>query len=184
MKDRIIEFRRLPASELVPHPKNWRTHPQKQREALKGILDEIGYADTLLVRQLPNGTYQLIDGHLRAATTPDQDVPVLILDLNDSETEKLLTLLDPLSALAESNSELLNELIENIETESAAIKELLQSMSETELPDVELSDDVPIKETKVPELFQILVQCSGEEEQETLYEKLTSDGYQCRILNL
>ena len=34
-------------------------------EAVRGVLAEIGYADALLARELPDGSLQLIDGHLR-----------------------------------------------------------------------------------------------------------------------
>ena len=85
VRDRIVELRRVPAGELRPHPKNWRTHPKAQQEALRGILAEIGYADALIAWQLPDGALQLIDGHLRAETTPDQEVPVLVLDVTEEE---------------------------------------------------------------------------------------------------
>ncbi|MDR3181652.1 MAG: hypothetical protein LBT89_01830 [Planctomycetaceae bacterium] len=42
MKDRIVDFRRIPAKELRMNPKNWRTHNHKQRQILKGLLSEIG----------------------------------------------------------------------------------------------------------------------------------------------
>ncbi len=74
LRDRILELRRVPAKELAPHPKNWRSHPKRQQEALRGVLAEIGYADALLARETPDGL-QLIDGHLRAELTPDQAVP-------------------------------------------------------------------------------------------------------------
>jgi hypothetical protein len=80
IKDRIRELRRVRAGDLKPHPKNWRVHPESQRNALRGLLAEIGYADTLLTRELPDGSLQLIDGHLRAETTPDVLVPVLVTD--------------------------------------------------------------------------------------------------------
>jgi hypothetical protein len=31
----------------VPNPRNWRTHPKVQADALRGLLAEIGYADAL-----------------------------------------------------------------------------------------------------------------------------------------
>ena len=70
IKDRIRELRRIKASELVPNPKNWRRHDRQPSAALKGLLTEIGYAGALLARELPNGKLILIDGHLRAETTP------------------------------------------------------------------------------------------------------------------
>ena len=78
IRDRIVELRRVAAHELVPNPKNWRRHPARQAAALRGVLEEVGYADALLARQLPDGRLMLIDGHLRAETTPDQLVPVLV----------------------------------------------------------------------------------------------------------
>ena len=103
IRDRIKELRRVKASRLRPHPQNWRTHPQTQQDALRGLLAEVGYADALLARELPDGTLELIDGHLRAETTPDIEVPVLIVDLDDAEAAKLLALHDPLAGLAETD---------------------------------------------------------------------------------
>jgi hypothetical protein len=85
IRDRIKELRRVKASLLVKNPKNWRIHGKQQAAALKGLLREVGYADALLARELPDGKLMLIDGHLRAETTPLQEVPVLILDVTEAE---------------------------------------------------------------------------------------------------
>src|ERR1700677_3583989 len=105
IRDRIRELRRVRARDLLPNPKNWRRHPKAQANALRGLLEEVGYADALLARQLPDGSLMLIDGHLRSETTPDFEVPVLILDLDEAEADKLLLTLDPLASLAESDAE-------------------------------------------------------------------------------
>ena len=109
IRDRIKELRRVKASELLPNPKNWRTHPQSQQNALRSILAEIGYADAVIAYETKNGL-MLIDGHLRADTTPDSEVPVLILDVNELEADKLLAIIDPLSSLAEQDTQKLSEL--------------------------------------------------------------------------
>lgn len=70
-RDRIRELRRIRADQLRPNPRNWRSHPQRQRDALRGVLAEIGYADALLARELADGSLELVDGHLRAETTPE-----------------------------------------------------------------------------------------------------------------
>ena len=70
IRDRIKELRRVSAGQLRPNPGNWRSHPQQQRDALRGVLAEIGYADALLARELPDGSLELIDGHLRAKPRP------------------------------------------------------------------------------------------------------------------
>ena len=85
IRDRIKDFRRVPASSLRPSPDNWRTHPQVQRDALRGLLAEIGYAGATLCRELPDGSLEIIDGHLRAEEMGDREVPVLVTDLDEDE---------------------------------------------------------------------------------------------------
>lgn len=179
IKDRIKELRRVKASELVPNPKNWRTHPTKQKDALKGVLSEIGYADALLARELPDGSLMLLDGHLRAETTPDQEVPVLVLDLTEEEGDKLLATLDPLASLAEQDDEKLAELLESIETENEALQDLLDDLAGNDIPEENLEDEARYVET-----FQVTIKCKDEEEQKQIFEKLTADGYSCSLLTV
>src|SRR5215469_10735712 len=112
IRDRIKDLRRVRARDLIPNPKNWRRHPGAQADALRGLLDEIGYADALIARELPDGKLMLIDGHLRAEITPDVEVPVVIVDLSQEEADKLLATLDPLAAMAESDAERIKELLQ------------------------------------------------------------------------
>jgi DNA modification methylase len=132
IRDRIKELRRVKASLLVPNPKNWRIHGKQQAAALKGLLSEVGYADALLVRELPDGKLMLIDGHLRAETTPLQEVPVLILDVTEAEADKILLTLDPLAGMAEANQTAIEQLLETVTTESEAVGALLQRVASQE----------------------------------------------------
>jgi len=63
---------------------------------LWGILAEVAYVDALMVRELPDGSLQNVDGDLRAETTPDALGSVLVVDLDDKETDKVLATFDPL----------------------------------------------------------------------------------------
>lgn len=85
-KDRIIRCDRVRANTLLPHPSNWRQHPEPQMNALRGVLAEIGWADCILARETGEGL-QILDGHARTSLAPDSEVPVLILDLNDEEAD-------------------------------------------------------------------------------------------------
>jgi rubrerythrin len=129
IKDRIKGLRRVKASELRPHAKNWRMHPPAQQEALRGILAEVGYVDALIARELKDGSLELIDGHLRAEMTPDTKVPVLVVDLSDKEAEKVLATLDPLAAMAERDQAKLDELLGDIRTNSEALTAMFQNMT-------------------------------------------------------
>jgi DNA modification methylase len=128
IRDRIVELRRVRAADLHPNPRNWRTHPKAQQEALRGVLAEIGYADALLARETSEGL-QIIDGHLRAETTPDAEVPVLVLDVTEEEADKLLVSLDPLAAMAEGDAESLRTLLAQVETDSDAVRKMLDGLA-------------------------------------------------------
>ena len=65
IRNRIIDHVTVRAGDLVPHPLNFRKHPERQREALKASYDEVGFARSVLGYKLPDGRIQLIDGHLR-----------------------------------------------------------------------------------------------------------------------
>lgn len=38
IRDRVVDFRRVPASELLPNPKNWRIHHDAQRAAFRSVV--------------------------------------------------------------------------------------------------------------------------------------------------
>lgn len=189
IRDRIVDFRRVKARDLSPSPRNWRTHPQSQQDALRGILAEVGYADALLARKLPDGTLELVDGHLRAETTPDQEVPVLVLDLNEDEAAKLLTVLDPLAAMAEANKDALGQLLAQVQTEDDALRKMFEQMAADAGIDVfaaaagggegEDAADQPVDDS-----WSLVVACESEADQQALYDRLTGEGRKCRPLTM
>lgn len=129
IRDRIRELRRVRAGDLKPSPRNWRLHPRAQREALEGLLREVGYADALLARELEDGTLELVDGHLRAETTPGMEVPVLVLDVTREEADRLLATLDPLAAMATASAQKLGELLPAVPTAHPAVVALLSGLA-------------------------------------------------------
>jgi len=182
IRDRIKDFRRVVASQLKPHPRNWRTHPQSQQDAMRGVLAEIGYADALVARELDDGTLQLIDGHLRAETTPDMLVPVLVLDVDEQETLKLLATLDPLSAMAETDAELLAALVADVETDNHAVRAMLDALQADSA--IEAAEEPAMQDLIVPSAFQVVVECGDESQQRMVYERMTGEGFRCRVLSL
>jgi len=180
IRDRIRELRRVRAGDLVSNPRNWRVHSSFQRQALEGVLAEIGYADALLVRELPDGSLTLVDGHLRAETTPDLVVPVLVLDVSEDEADKLLATVDPLAALAEADNEKLTALLADIETESPALTRLFEQLASRPSEATEGPVDSKTGAESLREQFNILVTCADEAEQVALLERLIAEGLSCR----
>jgi hypothetical protein len=185
IRDRIKELRRVRASELRPNPRNWRKHPAAQQDALRGLLAEVGYAGALLARELPDGSLMLVDGHLRAETTPEAMVPVLVLDVDEREADKILLTHDPLAGMAETSDEQLRELLADVATDSAAVRSLLDDLSRRQATADELIARARDRaEVEVPESYQVVVECSDEEDQKTIYARMRSEGYRCRVLTL
>jgi len=151
IRDRIRELRRVPARELLPNPRNWRRHPREQAAALQGILAEVGYADALLARETPDGL-MIIDGHLRAETTPDQDVPVLVLDVTEEEADKILLTLDPLAGLATVDKSDLRSLMDSVKFSSDDLAAVLQPLWPGQRPELRDLKDPPAQIDRAREL--------------------------------
>jgi len=151
IRNRIKELRHVPACDLRPNPKNWRTHPKAQQDALRGILAEVGMADACLARELDDGSLMLIDGHLRAETIGEEVVPVLILDVDEAEADKILATLDPLAAMADSDAVKLDDLLRNIDTGNEALQEMIAATAEQAGLYKENSESAEIVEDEIPE---------------------------------
>jgi len=183
IRDRIVGLRRVPAGSPRANGRNWRTHPPAQRDALRGALAEIGYASALLARELPDGSLELIDGHLRAETTPDAVVPVLVLDVDEHEAAKLLATLDPLASLAGRDAGALESLLAEIDFDDPALRSLADSLTQDAAVEPAAG---PRRERPVvvPQLYQVVVDCNGETQQRAVFERLRGEGFRCRVVNL
>ena len=142
MKDRVKELRRVPASELRANPKNWRRHPPSQEAALRGVLEDIGFADAVIARETDDGL-ELIDGHLRQEVMGDQVVPVLIVDVTEEEADKMLLTYDPLAMMAHADQDQLLHLLRDTQFESQAVNDMLEAVANGErLPMPDLTEPV------------------------------------------
>ena len=147
-KDRITGQGKESPDQLLANPNNWRKHPKYQQEALKGVLEDIGWIQQVIVNQT---TGHLIDGHLRVELSQregETEVPVIYVDLTEEEEKLALATIDPLSALAETDQAMLDELIADIDTDNEQLNELLNSLSSLDLLDEPTEgladdDDVP-----------------------------------------
>lgn len=112
IQNRIVEYKVVPSAELRPHPKNWQTHPESQVNALKNILASVGIAGAALAF-MPDDKkgLMLIDGHARVDVL--DEVPILILDVNDEEAEKILLSYDSVGKMATVDNDKLDALLAN-----------------------------------------------------------------------
>jgi DNA-directed RNA polymerase specialized sigma54-like protein len=152
-RNRIIGEGEQPASQFIANPANWRTHPQAQRDAMRGALNEVGWVQRVVVNAR---TGYLVDGHERvwqALQNGDAPVPYVEVDLSEAEEAYVLATLDPIGAMAAADKEQLDALLREVQSGEAGVQAML----------AQLAQDVGI----VPPDFQPV----GVEEQGRLDEK-------------
>jgi DNA modification methylase len=147
-RSRIVGHGEVAPVELVPNPRNWRTHPADQQAALSGALAEVGWVAEVTVNQT---TGHVVDGHLRielALAWKEPTVPVTYVELAEDEERLVLASLDPLAAMAEAEATRLAELLEGLDPGDAALRALLDDLArENDLESLRRGfvdpDDVP-----------------------------------------
>jgi len=184
IRNRIKEHRRVRAGDLIPHEQNWRNHPDFQKDALKALYSEVGFARSLLAYELPDGKLKLIDGHLRRELDPDMLVDVEVLDVNDAEARMLILSMDTLAGLAEADQEVVAQLQEITQADSPILAELWRALAEgetatqTALEEAAKDSDRP----GPPEQFLLVLECRDEQHQVELLREFQNRGLHCRAL--
>ena len=130
--------------QLLANPSNWRAHPKAQREALRAVLDTVGYVAQVIVNQR---TGHLVDGHLRveeALSHGQPTIPVVYVDLSEEEERLVLASLDPLAAMASTDEAKLRELLAEVSVSSEALAAMLAALAPVEPKDgLTDPDDIP-----------------------------------------
>ena len=139
--DRIKTFKRVKVADLIDNPRNWRKHPDAQRNALGGLLESVGWADAVLARETDAGL-MLIDGHLRKELAADSKVPVLVLDVTEAEADLILATHDPLTSMAETDQALLDELVQGLDIDNDETQKMLDELASDPVIDAE-EDELP-----------------------------------------
>jgi hypothetical protein len=181
-RSRITSVERVRASDIEPHPGNWREHPEGQAAAMAGVMREVGDVGVLLAwrSERNGGKLTLIDGHLRRGLAPDHEYMVAITDLNDAEADYVLATHDPLAAMASADAGALDALLSSVNSGEAAVQAMLADLAKSgglyEAPEITAAVD------EMKEQWMIVIKCNGEQHQTDLLERFTSEGLKCRAL--
>lgn len=185
IRDRIIDVQSMKLGDIADNPRNPKTHPKRQGEAIRGVVKEVGWAGVPLVYKSErlNGNLAFVDGHLRKREFPELEVRVAVTDLSDSEADLLLLTYDPIAQMAEAAKEKMNDLLRNVNSSEESVTALLSEMAEK----AGLSYGQPEKEEEPPEpnykeQYGVIVMCEGETHQEEVFNHLISLGYECKVV--
>jgi len=129
-RNRIVGEGEQVASQFIANPANWRTHPQAQRDAMRGALNEVGWVQRVIVNRR---TGYLVDGHERvwqALQNGDALVPYVEVDLDPAEEAYVLATLDPIGAMAAADAAKLDDLLREVQSGEAGVQQMLTDIAE------------------------------------------------------
>ena len=127
-KNRIIGYATKPADQFTANPLNYRKHPQRQRDAVNASLRELGWISTV-IENITTGN--VVDGHERIwnALPNNEDVPYLQVELSEAEERLALAIFDPITSMAETDAQILDDLLREVNTGEAALQAVLADLA-------------------------------------------------------
>jgi len=128
--NRIVKYGQMPANQFLAHEMNARRHPAKQREALRGSLDAVGWIAPTVVSARSG---KLLDGHARIeeALSVDESmtVPFVEIEVTEDEERLILAAYDPITGLATYDKDALSGLLRQVQTDDERINNMLDELA-------------------------------------------------------
>jgi ParB-like chromosome segregation protein Spo0J len=170
--------------KLIPYARNARTHSPEQVAQIAASIKEWGWTTPILVDE----SGQIIAGHgrtLAARKLGIKQVPVIIATgWTDAQKRAYIIADNKLALNAGWDEELLKiefldlgKLDFNLELTGFDLQEIASILDNQE----EIQEP---KSVEYQEVFNIIVECASEDEQEKIFNKLDAEGYKCRVQSL
>lgn len=178
-----LEVRYIPVDSITPYEKNSRTHSKAQVDQICDSINEFGFTNPILLDE----TNTIIAGHGRleaAKKLGHYEVPTILLSGLTDEQKRAYVIAD-------------NKLALNAGWDMDALKDEMSILDESgfdltilgfdhqELASMfDESEELDLKEQSYSEVFNVIVECADEEEQEKVFNRLDQEGYKCRVQSL
>lgn len=181
MKNQPLKIVTLGIDELTPYKNNAKTHPREQIEQIKQSIEENGFCDPVAVWGENN---IVVEGHGRLIACRElgfEKIDCIRLDhLTDGQRRAYTLTHNKLTM----NSDFDNELLA---LELGDLQEL--EIDVIGFDEIETQDEAGTTERddlseKVAEVFEVVVECADEMQQEEIFNRLSEEGLTCRVLTL
>ena len=178
------EIEHLEIDSLIPYARNSRTHSDAQVAQIAASIKEFGFTNPVLIDEEGG----IIAGHGRVMAARKlklKEIPCIRLShLNETQKRAYVIADNKLALNAGWDDEMLQvefadlgELKFNLELTGFDLQEIANILDDQE--DIEEPEGVGYKE-----VFNIIVECASEEEQEKIFNRLDTEGYKCRVQSL
>ena len=180
----MLEIEYVATDDLIPYFNNSRTHSESQVKQIAASIREFGFTNPILIDE----EQTIIAGHGRvmaAEVLSMSTVPCIRLSGLSEAQRKAYVIADNKLALnagwdIDALSIEINQLADldfNLDILGFDIQELASIL------DGEKEGTEP-KEESYSEIFNIVIECKDEEEQEKIFNRLDAEGYKCRVQSL
>lgn len=180
-------------NDLVPYEKNAKIHTDDQIEALVKIVKEVGWRQPVVVNQA--GVIIVGHGRFMAWQQNKDDLkPIWVIDDTGktihgaAETTPLTEQQERIYRIADNklnesdwDFQLLNEDLKLMDIEEQSLTgfstEELQNIEDPELKE-------PEAEKKIKKVFEVVIECEDEAEQEKTFNRLEGMGFKVRLISI
>ena len=178
----MLEIEYVATDDLIPYINNSRTHSESQIKQIAASIREFGFTNPILIDD--QGTIIAGHGRVMAAKALQLDeVPTITLGaLSDAQRKAYVIADNKLALNAGWDTEVLLAEIESLQDLNFDTQ--LLGFSADELSEMLNIEEPELKEESYSEIFNIIVECDDEMEQEKIFNQLDAEGYKCRVQSL
>lgn len=173
----------VPIETINPDPRNARAHDDNNLRAISASLRQYGQRRPVVVNRNGN-TIEAGHGLVTAAKAIGWAHVAVVWVEDDDAAHAGYSLADNRTAeLAAWDEAMLAELVADYGDANADLYDSLL-LADLLADGDAAADDSPKQQVRVPEAWQVVVECENEDQQRELYERLAGEGFDCRIVNL
>jgi len=178
----VLKIDYVATDDLIPYIHNSRTHSEAQIKQIAASIREFGFTNPILIDD--EGTIIAGHGRVMAAKVLQLDqVPTITLGaLSDAQRKAYVIADNKLALNAGWDTEVLLAEIESLQDLNFDTQ--LLGFSADELSEMLNIEEIELKEESYAEIFNVIVECGDEMEQEKIFNQLEAEGYKCRVQSL
>jgi ParB-like chromosome segregation protein Spo0J len=171
--------------DLVPYARNSRTHSEEQVAQIAASIKEFGFTNPVLIDE-SNG---IIAGHgrlLAAQKLGIGELPCVVLEgLSETQRRAYVIVDNKLALNAGWDEEFLGVELQTLLEDDFDLDLIGFTAAELEdlLPEEEKETDDESQEN-VPSTYEIVIECSDEQQQQQVFEIAEERGWSCRVLSI
>jgi len=180
---KYAKTKKVAIDSLHEDPANARTHPERNRSAVRASLKEFGQVEALVVER---GTGRVIGGNCRLGELREmgvEDVLVSEVDVHGIDATRLGLVLNRSAETAAWDDGALTAILKALDDEDALAglgwddKEIDALLKDDTLPtegDADVNDPL--------EIWAVVVECENDAQQRELLERFTEEGLKCHAV--